>query len=399
MGRGRPPMALESWGKIARFDHYGTPAARASVRDSDGKIRRMIRTGRTHAEAERLLTIALRERLVPTYEAVTRESDLASLSAEWLKEVRRDKRAIATVSRYESTVRSHVRPVGLLRIREATVPRLQRLVNDVVDNSGPAAALLVIVVLKGMFELAIRSGALDENPVAHVKGPRRERRPVVAPGLDEIQMLRGLLAAHDQRIVAGGTALRDLADIGDVLLGTGARIGEIMALTWPHVDLDEGAVTIASTVVRIAGEGITIQGFPKSEASVRRLFVPDFTRNVLVRRRAESYCELVFPSSTGTPRWPENVRYQWSNALRGSPLEGLTPRACRKAVATFLEEQEDLEAAAGQLGNGSTAVTKRFYVRTRIDRADHSGKLNKLGKPSPDSSKIQRKTLTRRAVS
>lgn len=349
------------------------------MRDADGKIRRVVRTGRTHAEAERLLTVALRERLTPTYESITRESDLASLSEEWLKEVKRDKRAIATVTRYESTVRSHVRPLGLLRIREATVPRLQRLVNEVADNSGPAAARLVIVALKGMFELAIRSGALVENPATHVKGPRRGRKTVVAPGLEEIQMLRRLLTAHDQRTVASGTALRDLADIGDVLLGTGARIGEIMALTWEDVDIEEGAVTIASTVVRVAGEGIVVQGFPKSDASVRRLFVPDFTLDVLRRRKSDSTCKWVFPSSTGTPRWPENVRHQWARALRGSPLEGLAPRACRRAVATFLEEEEDLQAAAGQLGHGSALVTKRFYVRTKIERPDHSNQLNRLG--------------------
>jgi len=138
-------------------------------------------------------------------------------------------------------------------------------------------------------------------------------------------------------------------------------------------------VLISSTVVRVAGEGLVIQEFPKSEASIRQLRVPDFTLQVLMRRRTESYCELVFPSTTGTPRWPENVRLQWSEALHGSRLQGLTPRACRKAVATFLEEAEDIEAAARQLGHRTSAVTRRFYVRTRIDRTDHSERLNRLG--------------------
>ncbi len=378
MGKGRPPLSLGTWGKIQRFDHYGTPGAMAYVRDADGKRRRVIRTGRTHAEAERLLALALRDRVTPSSEEITSETLLDDLAGQWLEEVRRDERAVATIGRYASTIRSHVAPVGNLRVREATVPRLQRLVDEVADHAGPAAARLLTVVLKGMFALAIRHGALPENPAAHVKGPKRKRQPVVAPSLEQIHELRVLLEAYDRRPGAHPNAIRDLADIGDVLIGTGARIGEVLALTWSDIDLGAGRVTITATVARVAGGGLIRQSYPKTESSVRRLSVPVFVREVLVRRRAASYSDLVFPSANGTPRWPENVRAQWANAVKGTAAEGLTTRSCRKAVATYLKSRASIEAAAGQLGHSTSKITELFYVPADIDRTDYSEHLGDL---------------------
>ena len=104
----------------------------------------MIRTGRTYAEAECNLTKALKERLTLTYEILTRESTLGALAEQWVDEIKREEKAIATISRYSSTIRSHVEPSAELRLYECTVPRLQRLVNGVADHSGPGAARMLI---------------------------------------------------------------------------------------------------------------------------------------------------------------------------------------------------------------------------------------------------------------
>lgn len=140
-----------------------------------------------------------------------------------------------------------------------------------------------------------------------------------------------------------------------MLIATGARIGEILALRWSDVDFAGRTVTIEATVVRIAGKGVVIQEHPKSESSNRRLKLPLFAMDLLTRRRIDAYSELVFPSSTGTPRWPENIRTQWANAVRGTDLEWMTTRSCRKGVAAYLEAAVDIEAAKEQLGHSSSS--------------------------------------------
>ncbi|MER7445355.1 site-specific integrase [Microbacterium sp. NPDC097977] len=141
-----------------------------------------------------------------------------------------------------------------------------------------------------------------------------------------------------------------------MLLGTECRPGEALALRWDDVDLEGGWITIEGTVTRVAGVGLIPQEAPKSEASRRKLALPRFVLDALVRRRVNAYCEWVFPSAVGTLRWPENVRQQWNVALRGTGVEWMTPKDCRKAVATIL----GVEAAREQLGHSPDSnVTSR----------------------------------------
>ncbi len=50
-------------------------------------------------------------------------------------------------------------------------------------------------------------------------------------------------------------ATSDMADIIDLMLGTGSRIGEILALRWRDVDLDAARVRITGTIKTETGMG------------------------------------------------------------------------------------------------------------------------------------------------
>lgn len=369
----RPPLPLETWGPIRRKVVNGKPVAIAYFRDSDGKTRRIQKTGPSAAEAERRLLIALRDRQPPDGTELTLDSTLRTAAGRWLEEVKRDRRAPATIDRYTATIERHVHPVGELLLRELSVSRMQRLVNAVADISGPSEGRMVLVVLKGIAGHALRLGAMRENPALGVKAPSVRRTKMRIPTVDEVRALRLALRAYDERPVKRGDAMHDLADIGDFLIGTGCRIGEALALRWKSVDLSRGVVVLSATVVRVAGQGLVVQDFPKTEASIRELTLPRFALDMLARRRIDAYSDLVFPSATGGPRWPENVRYQWSQALRGTDIDWITPKSARGAVATLLRNELDIDAAKDQLGHADWRVTDRHYTPKQITRPDRSG--------------------------
>lgn len=374
MPAGRPPLPLETWGRISRKRLNGVPTAVASVRDSDGKTRRVQRSGKTLADAERRLLEVLRDRLTPTYEVITRDSRLDELADKWLEDLAREQKAIATERKYRTAVDRFVRPIGQVRLAELTVPRVQRLVNRVADDNGPSQARILLVVLSGIVSLGVRYGAIPTNLVASVKAPAAANATVRAPTALEVQELRAALARHDQR-EARSDSVRDLADVGDMLLGTGARIGEVLALRWDDIDFAERAVSITATVVR-GDDGLMRQETPKSASSNRRLKLPDFTLHMLERRRQTAEHEWIFPSPEGAPQWPENIRRRWSEAVAGTSVEWTTTKSCRKAVGTLLG------AAGGkdQLGHHDESVTRKHYVQQSIDRPDQSDTIQQLGR-------------------
>lgn len=257
----RPPLVLETWGKIRRTTVGGKPTAVAYFRDSDGVTRKMQRQGSTPAAAERALVAALRDRVTPTVEAITRESTLDELASEWLNEIEKQGKAVATLARYRSTVRAHINAhVGGVRIREATAPRLQRLVDRVAEKSGPSQARMLGVVLVGMMSLAVRYGAVPSSTAAELRLPERQRVAVRAPKVNEVHALRRALRVYDAAPAHRDGSVRDLADFGDVLLGTGCRPGKPSPC---------GGTTLTS---KTGGSRLRAQspGSPASGSSVRK---------------------------------------------------------------------------------------------------------------------------------
>lgn len=367
----RPPLELETWGKIRRTTRNGNPAAKTYYRGSDGITRLMERQGKTPADAERNLIRALKKQLAPASEELTAHSTIEQLAARWLDT--KSKLAEGSIRIYRNAIDKHITPgLGAVRLQEATVPKLDRFIGSITNNSGPGTATTVHVVLRGMFTLAARHGAVRPNPMLDVPGPdkpKRTRRPA-APDIDTIRALRARFEMWDagtEPRAAGDSPRRrprasDLLDTTDMIIGTGIRTGELLALQWDQLDLTTSRVHISRTIAQDRDGKFFVQQFTKSEAGYRELELPGPVVDMLTRRRVASYTEFVFPSSVGTFRHPNNYRTTWRAALTGTPWAGLTPKSFRKTVATFLRDQLGVEAAKEQLGHESERTTLKHYA-------------------------------------
>jgi hypothetical protein len=178
---GRPPVPVGTFGKIDLLV-LGSNRVRAgaSFRDYDGRRRYVTRFGRTRAEAERRLREALRDRSTGATPPVPADSRVSALAARWLAEVDDSDRAVGTKRLYRFVLDSYVLSgIGELRLREGTVPAVDRLLADVARVHGPAAARSTRSVVSGVLGLAVRHGLRGTNPSAR---PRCTGRP--APPAD-----------------------------------------------------------------------------------------------------------------------------------------------------------------------------------------------------------------------
>lgn len=382
----RKPLPVGTWGHIARHEvSPGRWRATARFRDFDGRTRQVEAWGKTGAAAETSLRRALTERAAPTGDEIGPEMRLDRLAELWLAEIEASGRlAPQTIDQYRRAVEGTVLPaVGGLRVREATTSRLDRLLKSVAAMY-PAKARTARVVLAGMLGMAVRHDAMATNPVrgtAPLRGSRREPRALT---IDELASLRDGV----RRWQAGDTGevqrAHDLLDVVDILLATGARIGEVLAIRWRDVDLsaEHPRLTITGTVVHLTGEGLRRQDHPKTSSSRRTVVLPRFAVDTLMRLRLEAYGnphDVVFPSAVGTLRSPHNFRRQWRAARESCGFEWVTPHTYRKTVATLLDRERGTKDAAAQLGHSGTAVTERHYIERRLQAPDASEVLQALG--------------------
>lgn len=361
---------MGTWGSITTERTPTGWRARTRYRDWDGTTRQVNRSGRTAGAARANLTAYLSDRSAPSGDYITADSRLSEVAEVWFTE--RADLTVNTRRRYRQTLDLHVLPgVGNLRVREATVSRLDAFVKATARNTGAPTAKLCVSVLSGIMGLAVRHGAARTNPVRDIAGVTVTTPEPRAMSLDEVRALRATVQAWQSRPAKarGRRPTVDLLDLVDLLLATGARIGELLALRWSDVDLDAGTVTLAGTIVMSDSSPSrpTRQDHPKGKRRLT-LLLPRHALDVLVRRRIHhvpNVYDLVFPSTNGTLRDPGNVRKQLHRALADTGLDWVTPHTFRKTVATVVEADADLATASRQLGHRSEQVTARHYVQPR----------------------------------
>lgn len=379
----RKPLPLGTWGRVSRMEIApGRWRSLARFRDFDGRTRQVEAWGKTGAAAERALVSAMTDRAAPAVDTITSETRLAVVGRIWLAEVARSDLATNTQSRYGDLVNNHVVPgIGGLQVREATVGTLDRFIRTINDRVGAATAKGCRVVLAAMLGLAARHDAAPRNVVRDTSAVPQEHKAVRVLTEREVRALRATLAAD--RV----TARADLPDVIDFMLGTGVRIGEALAFRWADIDLGSAiaTATVTGTVVRVPGQGLTIQDHPKTASGRRRLMLPPFIVSMLMRRQLDMIeqnpWDLVFPSSTGTLREPQNVHRQWRAARGRAGMDWITPHVFRKSVATVIG-LGDVRAAADQLGHSGTAVTERHYLAKTHQGPDARALLEVFGQPA-----------------
>jgi integrase len=363
---GRPPLPVGTFGQIhfLRLDKHRV-AARTYFRDLDGRRRLVTRYGQTRAQAERRLREALRDRSTGATPPVPADSRLSAMAALWLADVDGSDRASGTKRLYRFVTNSYVLPaLGELRLREVTVPALDRLLTSVHSAHGPAAAKTTRSVLSGILGLAVRHGLLATNPVRETparRGPRDSRRRPRALTLEETHQLRAWLADDP-------TAVRqDLPDLVAFMLGTGLRIGEACAVRPTDLDVDAGTLTVAGTVARDPLLGLFIQERPKTDAGRRTIALPpqtlDLLRRRLARLPAAADPPVLFPSPKGLLRDPNNTSGDLRQALDRAGFPWATSHTFRRTVATRLDDAGlSARQIADHLGHSRPSLTQDVYL-------------------------------------
>jgi integrase len=324
----------------------------------------MMRTGKTKTAARNNLTAAIRERMgvIDDDELLTPDTTIRSLSRQWYTEKSAEGMKQGTLRTYKVSLDSHIIPeIGDVRLFESTVPRIDRYLKALIRSSGPGTATTARVVLKGMFGLAVRHGAMKANPVTSTAAVTVKRARPVSPDKAQVIGIRSRFFEWDRTLDGrGAPKVTQLLDACDFLTGTGIRTGELLALKWEDVDMVDCTVTIRRTVAVSESGKSFVQELPKTDDSERTLFLPAPVVQMLARR--SRYSEYVFPSTTGTFWHPANFRARWREALKGTPYEGTTPRAFRKLVATTLQRALGSRAAGDQLGHASERTTEQHYI-------------------------------------
>jgi integrase len=203
--------------------------------------------------------------------------------------------------------------------------------------------------------MCARYDAIPSNPVRDTLRPKVERTPVATMTPEQFQDFYNHVTGW-----ASGNARRSqqMLDAIDLLIATGCRPGELLALRFSDVDFRAGTITITGTLQRAGG--LHRQEFTKTRHQTT-LTLPSFALSVLRRRKLAAKGDMVF-TSTGGGLWLQSAfSKSWVRA-RGKEWAWVKPSSFRKIVATMIERESGSVAASRQLGHVNDSITKLHYI-------------------------------------
>lgn len=163
------------------------------------------------------------------------------------------------------------------------------------------------------------------------------------------------------------------SDVGILLtLYTGLRIGEVCALKWYDISLENRTIHVHQTMQRIQTfqeplRTKVIITSPKSPCSIRYIPIPDFLYKFLFLHRKKPECFLL----TGCPiRYmePRHLSYRFAHILKSCDIHDATFHTLRHTFATrCIEQGVDIKTLSEILGHANVNITLNRYVHPSMD--------------------------------
>jgi integrase len=249
--------------------------------------------------------------------------------------------------------------LGNVPLRDITKATIQIHLATLVDGGfGVVVVDSVRARLNSMMEEAVDNDYIPKNPV----------RKVETPSCRPSKETRSLTEA-EVHLLFDGTTGRDYM-FWRVLLLTGSRIGEVLALTRDDVRPDGLLIdeTVVHSAVKLPNGGAV--KLPKGN-KVRLAVLPNSLRAELVKWLNSHTSHLVFPSSNGHVYRRSSKEIQ-AIVARGRALgiPDLTYRMCRTTFASLFDGDEADRTSI--MGHHSARFTLERYRKPVQDRRQQS---------------------------
>lgn len=317
--------------------------------------------------------------LVNNYENIT----LNELMHIWIFDFLHNSSKIkpSTFQRYEGLYRNYIKESNIsgLKVINIKTVQIQQYYNELSKTRSYSQIKYLNSFLKTFFYWCIDSGYVLKNPCSKVEIKvnkneiiKGKRQDVEILSEDEIKSIKAHIKGSSMELII----LLDLA--------TGLRQGELLALDWSCIDLDNKILEVTRSVKEVyvyenenAKHIETVFQIPKTENSFRTVSIPDAIIDVL--KRCDKKEGLLFCDEKGNPLRAKNVSYQWKKILKECNIPHKKFHAIRHTYASMLlKNGVDIETVAELMGHTAISITQIYLHSSKKQKQDSVNKLNYL---------------------
>lgn len=332
-------------------------------RDSGGKRQYISKTVRgSKKDAQKELTHMLRDRDTNQLARPARQTVEAFLT-KWLETSVRARLRSRTARDYSDVVNSYVIPtIGARKLATLNATDIRGMYVTLLDRKLSSRTVRKVhSTLHAALEQAVRDRLITHNPakLASDALPRRTRREMRALTPTQAQTLIGALEAHPH-----GTFWL-------VLLTTGLRPGEALALRWS--DVEDGRVSVTRALVDRSRQPLHFEQ-PKTSKSRRTVPLLPYVARALQAHRAVQAAkrlaagpawdsnDLVFCTGRGRPLRQEHMRKHFNKVLTAAELPKIRVYDLRHSFASLMGAGGvSMKVVSEMLGHSTITLTADTY--------------------------------------
>lgn len=208
-----------------------------------------------------------------------------------------------------------------------------------------------LTVIKQLFAHAVRVGDIDVNPAREVHPSRKPVRGT-----------RRALTEDEERMVEEYRGKDWL--LGVMMLYTGLRRGELLAMDWQDIDRKAGTITVNKQLIYPGGRMVLQEKLKSDNGNKPRpLLAP------LVAVLPKNRIGHIFPNDQGEYMTTSQFKRRWTRYREGVGLpKDVTPHCFRHSYATICYDAGlDPKEAAAFLGD-TEEVIRKVYTELRESR-------------------------------
>lgn len=313
--------------------------------------------------------------------AIGRSPKLSAWIEHWLKATKPEHK-MKTHAGYQAAVDSYMPTwLGDITLAKLTAEHLEDAYSTLLQKYAGSTVNQLHTVIRASLSLAVKRGKVPVN-VAKMVVSQPKASPAPVRPLSDTDLDRIYEAMEGSNVEARWMLALEL----------GPRPGEGTAIEWPHIDFDEGSITVEQQLQTVEKQ-LRLVSYTKTDAGMRKLPMPGHLADALRLHRKRQLAQIaknaewggwrdpaepekavhafVFTSSrqAGWPITPSGDTQQWRRLLTAAGLPTVSRYTARHTAASrMLAAGIDLTVVAEILGHSNINVLIRVYAHALEER-------------------------------
>jgi integrase len=270
-----------------------------------------------------------------------------------------------TAYNYKKQLNYHVIPeFGNVKLKDFSSAKITAFFKKISTSISTATVKKIYTILQSVFRRALEHGYITNSPCKNVILPKDKRLKTKKPFLDEYQAKKLLEMTEEYSQV--NTIIK-------VLLYTGMRSGECLALRWQDIDFENNTISIGHTLTDVGGKHWLTP--PKTANSNRYINMSNDLANIFIKHKEKQdeikifmgdeykHPEMVFLSENGNYVDRSGLNNKFRRLVKNTDFNFVTLHSLRHCNATLLiNSGVDLKIVSEHLGHCDIGVTANIYA-------------------------------------